>query len=106
MVLRDRLEQRPDANDAVLGLVRQPERRPDDQRLVLELEPRLAAAVDGPPGFPVQRLQALADVVADDVATLGDARLLPPLRPCVPRGKILRRNHVKRIGRQLTGRPE
>ena len=78
VVLRERLEQRPELDPLVHARVREAERRPDGDRLVGGLDPRRAVGVGRAAGQPGQRLEPLAHVLASDVArhrrTLGSAR--------------------------------
>jgi hypothetical protein len=68
MVFLHRRQERRHVDVPVFTLVLEPERRPDDERLAVELEADRARAVHAPPGRPLERLEALADVLSDDEA--------------------------------------
>ena len=65
-----RVEQRSRADDVVLALVREAERRRHRQRGLVELDPSRAAPVDGPSRRAFESAQPLRDVRASDVARL------------------------------------
>ena len=66
----ERVEQRSCANDVVLALVREAERRRHRQHGLVELDPGRAAAVDGPSRRALEGAQPLRDVRPSDVARL------------------------------------
>src|SRR5439155_9342941 len=68
VILGERREERSELDGLVGALVREPERRPHGQRLLGELDRDGAGSVGRPPGFSLVRTQALAQVLAADVA--------------------------------------
>src|SRR6266550_3594965 len=68
MIGGQRLEQRLELHDLVLALVREPERRSDDDQVAGGLDSRLSAGVGGATALALQRRHALADVLATDEA--------------------------------------
>jgi hypothetical protein len=76
VILGQRGEQRRDVDELVLTRVREPKGGPDRDDLVLELETDGVVAVPRAPWRALERLEALASVLTQDVAA-GDPRLLP-----------------------------
>ena len=60
VVGRQRVEQRPELDPPVLALVREPERRSDDDHLVGRLDPHRPVGISRPPRLALERRQALA----------------------------------------------
>jgi hypothetical protein len=68
MVSLHRRQERRHVDVPVFTLMLEPERRPHDDRLAVELEADRSTAVDAPPGRPLERPEALANVLSYDVA--------------------------------------
>ena len=68
VILGEGVQQRRDVDDAVLGVVPERERRPDDDRLARRLEAGAPVGVDGAPCRALQGSEPLDGVRAADVA--------------------------------------